>query len=130
MSRDPEHHKPDKEGLERKKEGILDEDKFISDLVSTIRGITESTYDGVVKHAIMDFNTVDYIFTRLAENREYVPSYKEIEDNPHIGEVWEQTKLMRGAVTDPKSPGRAEGYGSILDDLASEVKDISCKICR
>ena len=125
MSRDPEHHKPDKEGLERKKEGILDEDKFISDLVSTIGGITESTYDGIVKHAIMDFNTVDYIFTRLAENREYVPSYKEIEDNPHIGEVWEQTKLMRGAVTDPKSPGRAEGYGSILDDLASEVKDIS-----
>lgn len=125
MSRDPEHHKPDKEDLERKKEGILDKDEFIGDLASTIGGITESTYDGIVEHAIIDFNTVDYIFTRLAEDRGYSPSKEEIEENPHIGAVWEQTERMRGAVTDPKSSGQAEGYGSILDDLASKVKDIS-----
>ena len=125
MSRDPEHHKPDKEDLERKKEGILDKDEFIGDLASTIGGITESTYDGTVEHAIIDFNTVDYIFTRLAEDRGYSPSKEEIEENPHIGAVWEQTERMRGAVTDPKSSGQAEGYGSILDDLASKVKDIS-----
>ena len=125
MSRDPEHYKPDKEDLERKKEGILDKDEFIGDLASTIGGITESTYDGIVEHAIIDFNTVDYIFTRLAEDRGYSPSKEEIEENPHIGAVWEQTERMRGAVTDPKSSGQAEGYGSILDDLASKVKDIS-----
>ena len=125
MSRDPEHHKTDGEDFERKKEEILDEDKFIGNLASTIGGITESTYSGAVNNAIMDFNTVDYIFTQLAEDREYRPSKEEIEKNPRIGKVWEQTELMRRVVTDPKSPGQTEGYGSILDDLASKVKDIS-----
>ena len=124
MSRDPEHHKPDKENLEREKERILDRDEFIGGLASTIGGITESTYGGVVDHAIIDFNTVDYIFTQLAEDREYRPSDEEVENNPRIGEVWEQTERMRSAVTDPQSSDQAEGYRSILDDLASRAKDI------
>ena len=124
MSRDPEHHKPDKENLEREKERILDRDEFIGGLASTIGGITESTYGGVVDHAIIDFNTVDYIFTQLAEDREYRPSNEEVENNPRIGEVWEQTERMRSAVTDPQSSDQAEGYRSILDDLASRAKDI------
>jgi len=125
MSRDPEHHKPDKKNLEHEKEGILNEDKFIGDLASTIGGITESTYSGAVNNAIMDFNIVDDIRNHLIEDPNYEPSDEEIQNNPRIAYVWREAVRMRMAVTDPKSPGQTEGYGSILDDLASKVKDIS-----
>ena len=125
MSRDPEHHKPDKKNLEHEKEGILNEDKFIGDLASTIGGITESTYSGAVNNAIMDFNIVDDIRNHLIEDPNYEPSDEEIQNNPRIAYVWREAVRMRMAVTDPKSPGQAEGYGSILDDLGSKVEDIS-----
>ena len=125
MSRDPEHHKPDKKNLEHEKEGILNEDKFIGDLASTIGGITESTYSGAVNNAIMDFNIVDDIRNHLIEDPNYEPSDEEIQNNPRIAYVWREAACMRMAVTDPKSPGQAEGYGSILDDLGSKVEDIS-----
>ena len=124
MSRDPEHHKPDKENLEHEKEGILDRDKFIGDLASTIGDITESTYGGVVDRVIMDFNIVDDIRNHLVEDREYRPSDEDIARNPRIGEVWKQIEHMRNAITDPQSSDQAEGYRSILDDLASRAKDI------
>jgi len=124
MSRDPEHHKPDKENLEHEKEEILDRDKFIGDLASTIGDITESTYGGVVDRVIMDFNIVDDIRNHLVEDREYRPSDEDIARNPRIGEVWKQIEHMRNAITDPQSSDQAEGYRSILDDLASRAKDI------
>ena len=124
MSRDPEHHKPDKENLEREKERILDRDEFIGGLASTIGDITDSTYGGVVDRVIMDFNIVDDICNHLVEDREYRPSDEDIARNPRIGKVWEQIEHMRNAITDPQSSDQAEGYRSILDDLASRAKDI------
>ena len=124
MSRDPEHRKPDKENLEREKERILDRDEFIGGLASTIGDITDSTYGGVVDRVIMDFNIVDDICNHLVEDREYRPSDEDIARNPRIGKVWEQIEHMRNAITDPQSSDQAEGYRSILDDLASRAKDI------
>ena len=124
MSRDPEHHKPDKENLEHEKERILDRDEFIGGLASTIGDITDSTYGGVVDRVIMDFNIVDDICNHLVEDREYRPSDEDIARNPRIGKVWEQIEHMRNAITDPQSSDQAEGYRSILDDLASRAKDI------
>ena len=124
MSRDPEHHKPDKEDLEREKEGILDNDDLISDLVSSIGDTTEPAPSGFIDFAIKRFNAVDYVYNRLIEDKDYIPSDEESKKNPLIRDAWEQAERMRNAITDPQSPGQAKAYGSILDDLGSKIKDI------
>ena len=124
MSRDPEHHSTDGEDFQREREKILDEDALVGGLASSIGDTTESAPDGFIDLTIKRFNIVDYFYNRLIEDKDYRPSDEELKNNPLIGDAWEQAERMRNAITDPQSPGQAEAYGSILDDLGSKIKDI------
>ena len=129
--RSPEnsHGKKDPEHVIRE---ILDEDKYISSLVSKVNSLKESDSDGYVRFVARDASIVAGVFDRLVVDPNYEPSAEELERDSRLGEVWRSLKNMHDAITGSQSSDQVKrAYYSIVDGLVSEAAEaVSSKASR
>ena len=117
--RSPEnsHGKKDPEHVIRE---ILDEDKYISSLVSKVNSLKESDSDGYVRFVARDASIVAGVFDRLAVDSNYRPSTEQLKSDSRLEEVWRSLKNMRDAITGSQSSDQVKrAYYSIVDGLVS-----------
>ena len=117
--RSPENSRG-KKGPEHGIRDILDEDKYISSLVSKVNGLKESDSDGYVRFVARDASIVAGVFDRLAVDPNYEPSTEQLKSDSRLEEVWRSLKNMRDAITGSQSSDQVKiAYYSIIDDLVS-----------
>ena len=117
--RSPENSRG-KKGPEHGIREILDEDKYISSLVSKVNGLKESDSDGYVRFVARDASIVAGVFDRLAVDSNYRPSTEQLKSDSRLEEVWRSLKNMRDAITGSQSSDQVKrAYYSIIDGLVS-----------
>ena len=117
--RSPENSRG-KKGPEHGIREILDEDKYISSLVSKVNGLKESDSDGYVRFVARDASIVAGVFDRLAVDPNYEPSTEQLKSDSRLEEVWRSLKNMRDAITGSQSSDQVKrAYYSIVDGLVS-----------
>ena len=117
--RSPENSRG-KKGPEHGIREILDEDKYISSLVSKVNGLKESDSDGYVRFVARDASIVAGVFDRLAVDPNYEPSTEQLKSDSRLEEVWRSLKNMRDAITGSQSSDQVKiAYYSIIDGLVS-----------
>ena len=92
-----------KKGPEHGIRDILDEDKYISSLVSKVNGLKESDSDSYVRFVARDASIVAGVFDRLAVDSNYRPSTEQLKSDSRLEEVWRSLKNMRDAITGSQS---------------------------
>ena len=109
-----------KKGPEHGIRDILDEDKYISSLVSKVNGLKESDSDSYVRFVARDASIVAGVFDRLAVDSNYRPSTEQLKSDSRLEEVWRSLKNMRDAITGSQSSDQVKrAYYSIIDGLVS-----------
>ena len=117
--RSPENSRG-KKGPEHGIRDILDEDKYISSLVSKVNGLKESDSDSYVRFVARDASIVAGVFDRLAVDSNYRPSTEQLKSDSRLEEVWRSLKNMRDAITGSQSSDQVKrAYYSIIDGLVS-----------
>ena len=117
--RSPENSRG-KKGPEHGIRDILDEDKYISSLVSKVNGLKESDSDSYVRFVARDASIVAGVFDRLAVDSNYRPSTEQLKSESRLEEVWRSLKNMRDAITGSQSSDQVKrAYYSIIDGLVS-----------
>ena len=117
--RSPENSRG-KKGPEHGIREILDEDKYISSLVSKVNGLKESDSDSYVRFVARDASIVAGVFDRLAVDSNYRPSTEQLKSDSRLEEVWRSLKNMRDAITGSQSSDQVKrAYYSIIDGLVS-----------